>query len=988
MALEFAEWGLVNDRALRAQMLRLARQIHTEVAPIKVTVRTSPEPVAFEHRLGLRERRIRPGGSWGGAFTTAWFHVTGRAPRDDGRLALWLDIDGEALVRDASGAVVDALTSRITFIEQLSPTRGKTRIDLTSAIAPGGRIDLWLDAGFNGKVAPPYGRSRVKKLQLVRIDERAEQLYYDLLTTEAAAAAAPEEHRQRYRDAADAAWACLNDCSPVEIAAAREVLRPVFDGRPDDDLTLTAIGHGHLDLAWLWPIRETRRKAERTLVMQLELLRRYPEASYGVSQPQQLVWLGEQNPELLEQVRGQMLAGRIEPQGGMWVEPDTNLPGGESLVRQMLVGQRFWQQFLGRRVQLCWLPDAFGYSAALPQLLHGGGMTSFVTIKLAWNEVTEFPHRSFVWQGIDGSQVLVHMPPEGTYNSSATPQALRLARHHSTELPVAEQAMLVYGNGDGGGGPSRTHLELLRRSATLSGFPRVVRGTAQQVLDALHAVREQLPVWDGELYLQKHQGTYTTQAAVKKGNRLLEHRLHDVEYLASAAWLLGRGEWPAEVLERSWRDLLLHQFHDMLPGSSIHRVHFETRRRYAAMDAELQLAQAELLGTITGRQSTPARTRPRWLVNTLSTPRSGSTKVDGRWYDYQADPHSSARLTPSRPARGQVDETSMRNDALMVRWRADGSAISSLVDRRTGREYSAGYLNRLVLHHDPPTIFNAWDIREVAFKLPRTVLRPDDVEVLTDGPRLVRRSHYSFGHSTIVQDAILTDSSPYLLFDTRVDWHERLRMLRAESRPATWADHIACEIQFGHLMRSTRSDTADQRAQYEVCAHQWVDLSTPDAGLALLNDGKYGHHAKRGRVSLNLLRSPLYPDRTADRGEHEFRYGLYPHSGGLLDSRTIELARDLNAPLVLADAPVTAPVSLVGEGVHVVAVKKADDGDDLIVRLNEVTGQARTVELVPGFEVSAVVETNLLEDTIGAIDLAQIQLRGFEVRTLRLTPAR
>lgn len=988
MALEFAEFGLISDRPLVARLGRLANQIHTEVAPIEVTIRTSAEPTPFENRLRLRERPIKAGDGWGRAFTCAWFHVTGRVPAGHRHLALLLDTDGEALVRDASGSIVGQVTSRVTFIEELGSVRGKTRIDLNQQTAPGGVIDLWLDASFNGKVLQPYGWSKVKRLALVAVNDALEALYFDLLTVEAAARSAPKAIRQRYADAAKTAWDCLNDYSQMEINTAREVLRPLLNGTPDTDFRLTAIGHGHLDLAWLWPIRETRRKAERTLVGQLDALVRYPEARYGVSQPQQLAWLAEQNPELHERVRQAILSGQIEAQGGLWVEPDTNLPSGESLVRQMLYGQRYWQQLIGRRLDFCWLPDTFGYSGNLPQLLRGAGMEYFMTIKLSWNEVTRFPYRSFRWRGIDGSEVLVHMPPEGTYNSSATPQALQLARKNATELPVADRAMLVYGSGDGGGGPGPAHHELLRRIGSLTGFPSVEHGLAHDVLVALGRVREQLPAWDGELYLQKHQGTYTTQGAVKRGNRRLEEALHDAEYLASAAWLRGV-DYPHQVLDETWREVLLHQFHDMLPGSSIRRVHAETRAAYARLDQVVASTRQAAVTAVAGETPEEWGEQRPWLVNTLSTPRRGSVQVEQRWFDYQVGPHESAQVTPAAAASGQIDELSIRTDDLEVVWRADGTAIESL--RHGGREFSGGFLNKLWLHHDPHSYFDAWDIRQVAFRLPRRLLRPESVETFTDGPRLVRRSVYRHGRTRITQDAIAQAGVPYLLFDTAVEWRETWRMLRTESRPAFWADQVNCEIQFGHLARSTGSATAEERAQLEICAHQWVDISTPEAGLALLNDSKYGHRAKDGRLSLNLLRSPVYPDLTADRGWHRFSYALYPHLGDLAASRTIELARDLNAPLVLSPAPIPAPVRLVGEPgqVAIVAVKKAEDVDALIVRAHDLTGRGAEVGLEAGFEVAEICETNLLEDPLpGEIDLARLVFKPFQVRTFRLTPAR
>lgn len=974
MALEMAERPLITDLALRRLLGRLRASVFTTIAPLDVQVATSPEPITFAQRRALSYRRIRRGSSWGGAFTCAWFHVTGRLPQHPGKFALLLDTDGEALVRDDDGNILGAISSRSTPIEQLAPAKAKTRFDLPSTMSPGAAIDLWLEASYNGKWVQPFGRSVLGRMVVVEVNELAEKFYYDLLTTWAAMRCAPPEHADHYRAAMTAAQGCLNDYSDLELTAASHMLAPLLAGTPDASLHLSAIGHGHLDLAWLWPIRETKRKAARTLATQLGMLRRYPQARYGISQPQQLAWLQQSESELFTQVAQLLRAGRFEAQGGMWVEADTNLPSGESLVRQMLVGQTYWTKLLGHPVRTCWLPDAFGYSGALPQLIRKAGMDYFMTIKLAWNEVTPFPHRSFTWRGIDGSQVLVHMPPEGTYNSSATPQALLLASKHHDELSVGETGMLVYGSGDGGGGPGVVHHELLAREQNLEGFPCVEPGTAEAFFDALAKTQTSLPVWDGELYLQKHQGTYTTQAAVKAGNRRLEAQLHDVEYLASIAWLAGE-DWPTAQLDDAWRTLLLHQFHDMLPGSSIARVHAETSAAHAQLAGQLGALQAELLaGDQTGK---------RFFVNTWSTARRGHVKLADTWFCYDVPAGASAELTPSQPVQGTLSETEMSNGKLSVRWRADGAAIESLTTT-DGHEFCGDYLNELAIYQDPFSFFDAWDIRESAFKMPRAVLRPTDVETFRDGPHLVRRSRYVHAKTVIEQDAILADEAEHLLFETRVDWAETWKMLRADHRPSAWGPELTCDIQFGHIKRTTADTRPQDRAQFEVCAHQWVNLHDGSHGLSLLNDAKYGHHAKRGLLSLNLLRSPVYPDRSADRGHHEFSYALYPFSGPLATSRSIELATDLNAAPIIANHRVDAPVQVHGDGVRISAIKRAEDGQGLIVRLFETHGRPASVELTTQFD-GQVSEVDLLERPTGAeLDLSALQFGPFEVRTLRL----
>lgn len=761
---------------------------------------------------------------------------------------------------------------------------------------------------------------------------------------------------------------------PEEVAEARAALAPLLTGKPTTDLRVTAIGHGHLDLAWLWPLRETHRKARRTFTHQLTNLDADPDYVYGSSQPQQWAWLESEHPDLFARVLDAAASGRLEPQGGLWVEPDMNLPSGESIVRQALHGQRYFEKHLGRLMQTCWLPDVFGYNANLPQLLAKAGMAYFLTIKLSWNEHNDFPHRSFVWEGIDGSQVLVHMPPEGTYNSSATPLSLVDLTAKYPERDAAPEALLVFGTGDGGGGPGRTHLELVKRLGSLEGFPAVEYGTSAAFFDRLATHRDKLPVWRGELYLEKHQGTFTTQAATKRWNRRVEERLHDLEHLAALAWAAG-GDYPREALDEAWRDLLLFQFHDILPGSSITRVYDEAEPRYAEIHAALTTLIDEHL---TGSAETPT------VTNTLATPRAGHIRTEDRWWAYAVEPFATASCTPWRGESARITDHTLSNEHVHAHWVPDGE-LTSLVDLATGVEHAGEGLNRLVVHRDPWSYFDAWDINSDYLDKPTDTLRPTRVETFLDGPRAVRRSHYRHGRTIITQDAVLTPGQRFLSFETTVDWHERHRMLRAEFRPARWSDEVACEIQYGHYRRSTRNDTSIERAQYEVCAHRWVDVSDETGGLSLLNDAKYGHRAKEGVLSLNLLRAPIYPDPKADRGRNVFTYALFPHAGPVEDADTLAQAAHLNQPVLVGRAALHDPVFTVdAPGVQLAAVKVAEDGDALILRLYEARGRATSGRLATNLPVVRVDEADLLERVTGPADLVDLRFGPFELKTLRV----
>ena len=1023
-------WTIPELEMLRQPMLlrRLASVrdgIHEVLTPLSVTMARSPEPVPFAERESLSYRRVKAGSTWGRAHVCAWFHVEvdlrgliGDELMAASGLALILDTDGEAILRNDAGEVVGMVTSRLTPLERHAPARAKTRVELTpellEACAPAGRLSLWLDAGFNGKMVQPFGIARIRALDLVRIDRAREDAYLDLLTV-AYASLRAGGLSDRYAVALDRGFAAAAE---GDWSGVKSALAPVLGGPGCAAIAFTGLGHAHLDMAWLWPIRETRRKAHRTFRAQLDLLDAHPDFRFGASQPQQFKWIEQDDPELFARMQSAVAAGVFELQGGFWIEPDTNLPSGESLVRQAIHGQRYWESRFGQRVTTCWLPDAFGYSGALPQILRGAGMDTFLTIKLAWNEHNDFPHRSFVWEGIDGTGVLVHMPPEGTYTSSGTGLAIGTARDQYPEAGVAPIGMILFGTGDGGGGPSEVHLEVTKRSAHLLGMPTLVAGTAAEFFSRLTAYADVLPHWRGELYLEKHQGTLTTQGAIKAGNRRLEHELHDLEYLAAQSVWAGGGEWPSALLDRTWEELLLHQFHDMLPGSSIERVHRESREVYQRLSADVFDATAEVLA------AEHSDDLPLAFVNTTPVPRVGWVEHGRQWWHHEAAPFETVALTPYAGEPGGAlgfDDHSIWNDRLRVTFGEDGT-ITSLVDVLSGREHvrRSGALNRLVVHRDPFTMFNAWDIKPNYVDLKREVLNPVRVETSIVGPRVVRHQEFMHGDTRIRQDVVLMLGEDVVRFETDADLHERLRMLRAEFEPEAWSDVVTCEIQFGQIERSTRDDTPQERAQYEICGHRFVDVSTEAAGLSVLNDGKYGHRVKQGVISLNLLRAPVYPDRTADRGRHRFTYAIHPHEGGLGPSTTRH-ARHLNAPVVIAHvaaAPpafVVEPANVLLDTVTLAASARGARGDhyrgerdnsepgggDLVLRLYESDGQecVATVALGPQWgdiDLSALRTTNFLLDDLGddgRVDVdpdgaLRIPLRPFQIVTLRIPQTR
>jgi alpha-mannosidase len=775
---------------------------------------------------------------------------------------------------------------------------------------------------------------------------------------------------------------------------------------------LALTGHAHLDLAWLWPVSETIRKGRRTFASVLSLMERYDDFVFNQSSAQLYRWIETGSPEIFERVRRRVEEGRWEPVGGSWVEPDCQIPSGESMVRQLLYGQRYFEEKFGHRSRVAWLPDAFGFSPALPQLLQSAGMEGFFTYKLNWSETNEFPYDLYEWEGIDGSTVIAHdfENPGQDYNGNITPHDIygtwrnfEGKRHHP-------ESLFSFGWGDGGGGPSEQMLENYARMKSFPAMPRLRMAHVDEFFESLP--REGLPRWTGELYLELHRGTLTTQARVKKLNREAEHRLLEAEALATLAALHG-AEYQREELEAAWKTLLLNQFHDILPGTSIGEVYEVTHKELADVvrtarklrDSALSLspeAEPALLVANVSLNPRPlsvlldAESRPEGVANAGGRPLPTQVTEGGELLVHAPDLSVPAlgwcTLTARHElasARRETQDVStevadgrivLDNGLLRVEVGEDGT-LHGVYDREAGREVLAGRANQLWAYTDKPRNWEAWDVDEGYEQEGEEISSEESVEVTESGPlrvsvRVVRR----WRGSTIVQTYRLLSGSRRLDVESYVDWRERRVLLRTLFPLAVRSHETTSETMFGALRRPTHHNTPWDATRFEVSAHRFCDLSEPGYGVALLNDGKYGHSAKGNVVGISLLRSPLYPDPFADEGEHRFTYSLFPHSGDWTAAGVAREAFALNAPLFPVRAQEDAlprGFSLVeAEGLELAlgSLKLAEDGDAVILRLYEPHGARGECTLRFGRPVERVERVNLLEEAEGPVEVVTLRV--------------
>jgi alpha-mannosidase len=965
-----------------------------------------------------------PGTCWGAKWEYAWLQGEVVLPQAAAgrRIALAVDVGGESAIY-VNGVAVgarDRQHGEITLTTDATPdTRYEIMIESYAGHGPMVVSAGPIPPGRQTVPEPPATQAMIGETTYGIWEEDAYQLWVDVETLYGIRESIdPNSLRvveidKGLRDFSTIVdYELEHDDKMATMRACRERLAPLLACENGSTApTMYAFGHSHIDVAWLWPLTETERKCVRTLSTQLALMEEYPEYRYLQSQPHLYRMVQQRYPALYERVKAAAARGQLIPEGGMWVEADTNLSGGESLIRQFIHGKRFFRDEFGVNCEMLWLPDVFGYSGAMPQIMQGCGIKYFATAKIFWayNGGDPFPYNTFTWEGIDGSGVLVHLCND--YNSTTDAATIIERWNQRVQKDDIATRMLPFGYGDGGGGPTRNHLESLRRLGNLEGVPMT---RIAHPLDYFHDQEARgIPEarYVGELYFQAHRGTYTSQAKTKRGNRKSELALREAEMWDSVTRALSGHSTPADALDEAWKTVLLNQFHDIIPGSSIQRVYEEAEADYARVIDTAEEIAAEAAGSLTDGSDDLT------VFNSLSWPRSclialpegydGATGTDGHALPAQdldgdllvevtvpACGWTTVRAATTPPAdvtQVTATERSLENEFLRVTLNDHGE-ISSIWDKEAGRELATGPCNSLRMYKDVPTHWDAWDLDSMYALTPVALDEAAEISVIAQGPLVgmveVRRQ---LNLSPMVQQISLRRGSRRIEFDTEIDWQETHKMLKVAFPVSVYAHEAVHEIQFGHIRRPNHLSRPFDADRFEVANHKWTALVEEGRGCAVLNDCKYGVNVLGDTIMLTLLKSALAPDMYADKGLQEFSYALYAWNGSFIDSDVVREAYEMNCPVmtVSGGAGERSVFQVSAPNVVIETVKLAEDGSgDIVVRLYEAKRTATRCTLHVDLPLASAELADMLEENARPLHVDQgavtLDLRPFEIATLRL----
>lgn len=974
------------------------------IGNIDLSFFTTYEQLNPEQALANSFVPISPGDRWGNLWEYGWFKAQLTLPPEVSgkRVVIRLSPGGESLVY-INGQIAGSVG---WAHQEITLSRNATSSDhfeiLLEAYAGHGPIDIGkgpIRHGFDQPLVPTTAVALVGESTFGVWLEDVYQLavdfttLFDLRNNLDPLLLRTAEIDQGLMDATLIVDPELPDAELIESARlGRDRLRPLLESTNGPTMPeLFAFGHAHIDVAWLWPLAETRRKMARTVANQMALFDEYPEYRFLQSQPHLYTMLQECYPELYARFKAAAAQGKLIPDGAMWVEADTNISGGESLIRQVMHGRRFFQQELGADSRILWLPDVFGYSGALPQILRGCGCLGFATQKITWayHGGESFPYNTFLWEGIDGTRIPAHIFTE--YNGQTRPSSLFDRWNTRLQKNGISTMILSFGYGDGGGGPTRDHLEFLRRASNLEGMPRLRLASPAEFFQDLQQRGLPKERYVGELYFQAHRGTYTSQAKTKQGNRRSEFALREAEFWGTAAHALHGFEFDSETLASAWRQLLLNQFHDILPGSSIHRVYEEAEAGFTEVistaESTAQAAATVFTDDAGGLSVFNSLSWPRTVL--VETP-TGPTEVMVPACGWKTVPRRKSNKTAYSPV--SATQNSLENEFLLAHFDERGELVS-LFDKQDQRELMSAPGNSFSLYKDVPSMWDAWDVDSMAEMQPMITNEPVTLQLIDSGPLVGRiKLHRSLNRSTITQMISLRHGSRRIEFATKVGWHERHKLLKVIFPFAIHTNEAIHEIQFGHLRRPNHRSRQYDADRFEVSNHKWTALAEENRGVAVLNDSKYGLSVTGSSIRLSLLKSAVAPDPQADVGVQNFTYAVYAWTGSFAESAVVREAYELNCPPLILPrkAGEGSLFNLNASNIILEALKPAEDGSgDLILRLYESKRMTTRCTLSTTLPVSSAFQVDMLEQQPQPLDLQSgsltLDFRPFEIKTIRLT---
>ena len=903
-------------------------------------------------------------------------------------------------------------------------------------------------SGLEGGGVPTEQEHKLQRADLAWLDGPADDLYYLGMVMLDTIKQLGEDNPVTYdlRNALDDAFLLIDWAEPgseafyASVAAAAGRLHERLDAMDKHELvTVFGVGHTHIDMAWLWQLKHTREKASRSFATVLRLMELFPEYYFLQTQPQLYAYVKKDFPEIYAEIKKRVEEGRWEPDGGMWVEADCNLTSGESLTRQFLLGRKFMLEEFGKEPTCLWLPDVFGYSWALPQILKKSGIELFMTTKISWSQYNRMPHDTFRWKGLDGSEIMTHfittLEPSPdcwfyTYNGKLTPETVLGSWKAYREKAVNKEVLISYGYGDGGGGVNRDMLELRRRLDQVPGVPNVKTIKAGDYFERLKKTfaetDQYVHTWDGELYLEYHRGTYTSHAHNKRMNRKMEQLYRKAEWLTAMA-ALAKGDLAAaaqETLTEGWQMILTNQFHDIIPGSSIREVYEDSAKDYEEIEriadgvVSRSLKQGGALQDDALQEAFTVYNASGWTMDELveAPGKAGmryfdgdneicpTQEADGKQYvlvrNVPAMGCKTLRMAEAEPGQGTaagqqeavfvVDGREVKTPYYEISFNEAGQ-LARVYDKTEKRDVLAcgGRGNVLQMFEDKPMNFDAWDIDLYYQQKMREITDLTVFEVKECGPlRLTLHLEWKYGHSQIRQDVVLYGNNRRIDFQTEVDFHERQQLLKAAFPVDVRTTYATYDIQYGNVRRPNHWNTSWDQARFESVGHRFADLSEHDYGVALLNDCKYGYDIRDNVLRISLIKSAIAPDYEQDQGLHVFTYSLFPHKGDFVEGGVVEAAYALNNPMDVTPGGSSVAgksfLAIDNRSLEIDAVKKSEDGKYLVVRLHEFAGARQQTEITPSFAYAAWAESDLMERPLGEFQKGAVQLtvRPYEIRTL------